>query len=205
MWKQAQLEESGSEMWGSVLHRQCPCLAWITARVCNHSQIFPYPMIQNNWTLLFQLMRKYREHLQRLLRLYTIRNASLSAFQMQNDFMREFLHVRDAILARMMDSEAHSANALCSLCPELGIWRCVDCLGRPLHCRQHCWESHTKNICHRIQKWTGQYFLDCQMWEVGVKLYLGHRGDPCPHFEDTNLVMEANLDRMPDVAPHSLY
>ncbi len=119
--------------------------------------------------------------------------------------MHEFLHVRDAILARMMDSEARSANATCSLCPELGIWRCVDCLGRPLYCRQHCRESHTKHICHRIQKWTGRYFLDCQMWEVGVKLYLGHRGDPCPHFEDTNLVMEANLDRMPDVAPHSSY
>src|SRR6266567_5464702 len=110
MWKQAQLEESGSEMWGSVLHRRCPCLAWIT-RVCNHSQTFPCPMIRNNWTLLSQHMRKYREHLQRLLRLYSIRNASLSAFQMQNDFMHEFLHVRDGILTRMMDSEAHSATA----------------------------------------------------------------------------------------------
>src|SRR6266567_8178626 len=124
---------------------------------------------------------------------------------MQNNFMREFLHVHDGILARMMDSEACSANATCSLCPDLGIWRCVDCLSQLLYCRQHCRESHTKHICHQIQKWTGRYFLDCQMWEVGVKLYLGHQGDPCPHFEDTNLVMEANLDRMLDVAPHSSY
>lgn len=135
----------------------------------------------------------------------TIKNARLSALQTQNDFMREFLDARDGLLAWMMDCEARAADATCSLCSEPGIWRCLDCLGRPLYCRQHCRDSHTKHICHRIQKWTGQYFLDCQMWEVGVKLYLGHRGAACPHFEGTNLDLEGDLDRRPDVAPHISY
>jgi len=141
--------------------------------------------------------------MERLFKVYTIKNACLSALQTQNDFMREFLDTRDGLLAWMMDCEARASDTTCSLCPESGLWRCVDCLGRPLYCCQHCQESHAKHICHRIQKWTGRYFLDCQMWEVGVKFYLGHRGAPCPHFEATTLDLETDLDCMPDIASHS--
>ncbi|KAH9170154.1 hypothetical protein EDB89DRAFT_1908022 [Lactarius sanguifluus] len=33
---------------------------------------------------------------------------------------------------------------------------------------------------HRVQKWTGKYFIPSWLREVGVSLHLGHSGDLCP-------------------------
>ena len=115
--------------------------------------------------------------------------------------MREFLEVREDFLSQIIDSEARDPAATCVHCLSPGVWRCVDCLGHPLYCWMHCRELHLKLISHRIQSWTGQFFLDCQIWEVGVKLYLGHAGSPCPVYESSNIQLEAALDSMPYMQP----
>ena len=51
--------------------------------------------------------------------------------------MREFLEVREDFLSRIIDSEARDPMATCAHCLSPGVWRCVDCLGRPLYCRMH--------------------------------------------------------------------
>ena len=36
---------------------------------------------------------------------------------------------------------------------------------------------------------------------MGVKLYLGHAGSPCPVYESNNVQLEAALDSMPYMQP----
>jgi len=94
--------------------------------------------------------------------------------------MREFLNRRQVYLYRILQSEGLPAQNECILCNRPGRWRCKDCLGQPLYCRMHCREYHQQHICHRLQCWNGRFFADRDMWEVGVRLFLGHGGKCCP-------------------------
>ncbi|KAF8260218.1 hypothetical protein EI94DRAFT_1458219, partial [Lactarius quietus] len=59
-------------------------------------------------------------------------------------------------------------------------WRCSDCFPAPVLCRECCQDSHQRLPFHRVQKWTGKYFMPSWLWEIGVNLHLGHSGDVCP-------------------------
>ncbi|KAF8816202.1 hypothetical protein BYT27DRAFT_7070654, partial [Phlegmacium glaucopus] len=65
-------------------------------------------------------------------------------------------------------------------CTKLACWRCLCCLGRPVYCRKCCRNSHQQLIYHRLQKWTGTFYQDAGLWEVGVRLSVGHMGGNCP-------------------------
>ena len=43
-----------------------------------------------------------------------------------------------------------------------------------------CRTNHSNNVLHRIEKWNGRYYQKGGLWQVGVKLYTGHNGSPCP-------------------------
>ena len=45
---------------------------------------------------------------------------------------------------------------------------------------------HTTTLFHRIRKWNGHYYQAAALWQVGVKLYLGHEGKICPSRAATN-------------------
>jgi hypothetical protein len=34
-----------------------------------------------------------------------------------------------------------------------------------------------------MEVWNGRYFAAGALWQVGVKIYLGHQGLPCPEME----------------------
>ncbi|KAF8259198.1 hypothetical protein EI94DRAFT_1616974 [Lactarius quietus] len=59
-------------------------------------------------------------------------------------------------------------------------WRCTDCFPAPVLCSQCCQDSHKRLPFHRVQKWTGEYFMPSWLQEVGISLHLGHSGDLCP-------------------------
>ncbi|KAF8259615.1 hypothetical protein EI94DRAFT_1468206, partial [Lactarius quietus] len=59
-------------------------------------------------------------------------------------------------------------------------WRCSDCFPAPILCRECCRDSHQRLPFHRVQKWTGKYFMPSWLREIGVNLHLGHSGDVCP-------------------------
>ncbi|KAI9445919.1 hypothetical protein H4582DRAFT_1786494, partial [Lactarius indigo] len=59
-------------------------------------------------------------------------------------------------------------------------WRCSDCFPALVLCKGCCRKSHRQLPFHRVQKWTGKYFMPSWLWEVGVSLHLGHSGDLCP-------------------------
>jgi len=99
-------------------------------------------------------------------------------------------------LNRILDGEALPADATCTICDGPGVWRCTDCLGKPLYCRGHCREVHQKHPFHKIQRWTGRYFAERNMWEVGTRLFLGHKGQCCPNVNLAKMAAdELVLDR----------
>ncbi|KAF8808468.1 hypothetical protein BYT27DRAFT_7006353, partial [Phlegmacium glaucopus] len=53
-------------------------------------------------------------------------------------------------------------------CQKLACWRCLCCLSQPMFCCKCCRTTHEQLIYHRLQKWTGQFFQDAGLWEVGV-------------------------------------
>jgi len=52
-----------------------------------------------------------------------------------------------------------------------------------MYCRECCRVYHSQLIHHQIQKWTGLFFQDALLWEVGVRLCVGHMGRDCPSQE----------------------
>ncbi|KAN0121377.1 hypothetical protein V8E52_003273 [Russula decolorans] len=58
---------------------------------------------------------------------------------------------------------------------------CSDCFPALVLCKECCRKSHQLLPFHRVQKWTGKYFMPSWLREVGVCLQFGHSGDPCPN------------------------
>jgi CxC2 like cysteine cluster associated with KDZ transposases len=117
--------------------------------------------------------------------------------------MREWLPKRTAYLGRIISTEW--SELTCKVCKETARWRCLCCLGRPMFCRGCCRKSHDKLIYHRLQKWTGLYFQDAGLWEVGVRLCVGHMGENCPSQEtllETCSILEDEKDRADVQLPH---
>jgi len=127
--------------------------------------------------------------------------SSAHGFKNQNSFLQEFLARRAMYLDRILDAEGLPMDVECSVCHGPGIWWCKDCLGQPLYCRGHCREVHQKHPFHRIQRWTGRYFAERSMWEVGVHLFLGHNGNCCPKVNVQKLAAdELDLDQLDENA-----
>ena len=116
--------------------------------------------------------------------------------------MRQWLPKRPTYLGRILSTEGNELKT-CMLCQKLGRWCCLCCLGRPMYCRGCCRISHRRLIYHRLQKWTGLFFQDAGLWEVGVRLCIGHMGENCPSQEtllDACCLLEAKNDQADDRA-----
>jgi hypothetical protein len=69
----------------------------------------------------------------------------------------------------------------CPVC-HLGraVWRCRDCSDKRVFCVFCFRDRHLINLFHRVEKWNGRYFQQGGLWQVGVKICVGHQGRPCP-------------------------
>jgi len=71
-----------------------------------------------------------------------------------------------------------------SACPRCGsgraIWRCRDCADKKAVCVLCCRNAHKLDLFHHVEKWNGRFYQEGALWQVGVKIYLGHDGKPCP-------------------------
>ena len=102
----------------------------------------------------------------------------------QSDYMKHWLQEKRSLyLNRILEMKADGVRekATCPVC-QMGraIWRCLDCMDKRPLCVFCCRSNHTNAIFHRIQKWNGRYYKKGALWQVGVKLYTGHNGSPCP-------------------------
>ena len=94
-------------------------------------------------------------------------------------YMKEFVSRSDSILRALMAREALPEASWCSECAVgVGKWRCCDCTSGNVLCRACMRHSHISNPFHRIECWTGSYFRNAALWEVGVYLCLHHHEAP---------------------------
>lgn len=49
-----------------------------------------------------------------------------------------------------------------------------------MRCRQCIVSCHMEIPFHQVEQWTGKYFKRISMAMLGLKLYCGHHGTPCP-------------------------
>ena len=89
-------------------------------------------------------------------------------------------------------------NLACIRCNvNIGNIKCKDCVGGALHCPECVLDAHGSLPFHRLlvslhitpvpdtysdlyQRWTGEYFEDFTLQQLGLKIQLGHNGRPCP-------------------------
>ena len=101
--------------------------------------------------------------------------------QKPHEVLNDWLPHQDEFLWEMLNLEAPNDNMTCPCCPALAFqFCCLECLGSPLLCLRCCLENHRSNPYHKIEVWNGRCFLSSDLHEIGIKLYLGHGGDPCP-------------------------
>ncbi|KAF9471221.1 hypothetical protein BDN70DRAFT_820283 [Pholiota conissans] len=93
--------------------------------------------------------------------------------QRQKDYSKEFAsRVKDFLDATMLREipDRH----ICSSCDAHAVWQCRDCTLPGMSCRKCMRKSHLANPLHRIQCWTGSYFRDAELWEVGGYIISTH-------------------------------
>ncbi|KAA1476902.1 hypothetical protein DENSPDRAFT_785705, partial [Dentipellis sp. KUC8613] len=98
-----------------------------------------------------------------------------------HDYLHQWLHLRGEFLHRLLDSEKAPTTEICPGCLERpALWRCKDCLGQPVECDVCCVDRHCHLPFHRVEKWQGDFYGPAWLRDAGLKLHLGHGGNPCP-------------------------
>ncbi|KAJ7889257.1 hypothetical protein B0H13DRAFT_1888092 [Mycena leptocephala] len=62
--------------------------------------------------------------------------------------------------------------------PSRRIFRCSDC-GEFLQCKDCCLARHSMMPLHFLKEWSGKFWVDRKLSELGLVYQLGHQGAPC--------------------------
>lgn len=123
----------------------------------------------------------------RYFEIHSIVHKSNSIVQSQNDYMREWLPVRDVYLEELLRMEECESSQSCTMCKvHVGDLRCIDCTDAGLLCKPCCLTRHKNLPFHHLQRWSGRFFEATSLTAEGFIMHLGHGGDPCNH-HDFNL------------------
>ncbi|KAG2746737.1 hypothetical protein P692DRAFT_201840841 [Suillus brevipes Sb2] len=90
--------------------------------------------------------------------------------------------------------EACHGHRECTFEPE---YRCRDCFGTELYCKDCMVERHRDNPLHRIEHWNGHYFEDTTLKYLGLRIQLSHPvGEKCFNrsraFDDDFVILDIN-------------
>ena len=78
----------------------------------------------------------------------------------QHTYIEEFIPKIGPYLHCLIKSEGVPATATCQSCKSAPFkWRCLDCFPALVLCKECCRKSHRLLPFHRVQKWSGKYFL----------------------------------------------
>lgn len=90
---------------------------------------------------------------------------------------------RSNYLKRIIKMKAGPQGQSCA-CPRCGlglaIWQCKDCTNKNAVCVLCCRNAHKFKMFHWVEKWNGRFYQHGVLWQVGVKIFLGHNREPCP-------------------------
>ena len=94
--------------------------------------------------------------------------------------MGQWLEVRARYLHLLLENEGLTREPTCSMCDNPMDVKCSDCLGGNYFCRNCAIQSHQRTPFHRLARWTGSHFAPLSLYSLGIVLFLGHDGVPCP-------------------------
>lgn len=101
----------------------------------------------------------------------------------QQEYLKRFINLRPEILKKMYECEGIEQVPMCVRCAQkYARWRCTDCMPGNF-CRGCCRTTHTAHPYHRLECWNGRFFQTVGMWQVGVRLHVGHEGARCIRHE----------------------
>ncbi|KIM52191.1 hypothetical protein SCLCIDRAFT_141670, partial [Scleroderma citrinum Foug A] len=103
----------------------------------------------------------------------------------QNDFLLEWIPWQEKYLSIILGLENPAVPEKCQVCLQAdGNIRCLSYQT----CHTWCWpcvvRSHVHHPFHRIQQWTGQFYDNIALHDLGYVLNLGHNGASCPKNTD---------------------
>lgn len=109
----------------------------------------------------------------------------LISLQTQSDYLQDWVTRRDDHLQALFEEEApfteDNGTNMCGLCrSERGLWRCDECNIGSIICSACCTKAHKRSCFHRVKKWNGHFFQPTPLWTLGIRVHLGHGGEPCP-------------------------
>ncbi|KAG1858459.1 hypothetical protein DFJ58DRAFT_715870 [Suillus subalutaceus] len=90
--------------------------------------------------------------------------------------------------------EACRRHHECTFEPE---YRCKDCFGTELYCKDCTVERHHDNPLHRIKRWNSSYFEETTLKHLGLRIQLGHAvGERCFNqsraFDNDRVILDIN-------------
>lgn len=61
-----------------------------------------------------------------------------------------------------------------------GVYKCSDCIGDYVTCKECCLLAHMDLPFHRLAVWKNEFFQKTSLFELGYIIHLGHGGNKCP-------------------------
>lgn len=98
-------------------------------------------------------------------------------------FAKHFDTLQNSILLK---SYHRDVGGMCQCGKNVALFRCTGqeyCFQGRLRCQSCIVRDHMSLPFHRIEKWTGTYFMGTSLKSLGYILHLGHSGEPCPNVD----------------------
>jgi hypothetical protein len=104
----------------------------------------------------------------------------LNIHQTQNDWLRQYMKIRQSLLFEMIRLEAPPTDRMCTYCKSAaGTYRCKDCFPQNFSCARCCVSDHAINPFHSIQRFTNGHFEDSDLDELGLFIDIRRHGHDC--------------------------
>lgn len=95
--------------------------------------------------------------------------------------------IQDIIVGMEYDNEVRNPCSCGS--GERRAYRCCDCSNPTTMCKACIVEGHVNDQFHWIEEWEGRRFKRCDLGDIGLKIYLGHKGGMCPSGKEKKLTV----------------
>ncbi|MDX6295879.1 MAG: hypothetical protein QOH50_5049 [Kribbellaceae bacterium] len=120
--------------------------------------------------------------------LFHCQDILLKKYKTEQEYMETWRDKkRSKYLNRLLSlcTSTSPGQQVCTAC-KIGksLWRCLDCMDTCMLCVLCFRHRHQHLPFHRVEKWNGRFFQRGSLWQVGVKIYLGHQGAVCPNSID---------------------
>ena len=66
-------------------------------------------------------------------------------------------------------------------------------IGANVFCKDGCLKVHSASPFHRLFQWTGAHYAPTSLYSLGLVLFLGHQGKPCPSIVEVRFLKSVYL------------